>query len=462
MTAPQVAGVIDIGKTNAKFALVDLKTRSEIAVRKAPNTVVMDGPYPHFDIDRLWDFLSGAIVELNHEHKIDALSVTTHGASAALLDADGDLALPVLDYEYAGPDVFAADYDAARPSFAECFSPRLPMGLNLGAQLFWQSRAFPGAFADTQSIVTYPQYWSYRLSGVLASEITSLGCHTDLWNFQTDLYSSLVVRQGWLEKMPSVRLASDVLGPVRPELMARLGLTRPVPVICGIHDSNASLLPHLLARHPPFAVVSTGTWVIVCAPGAELSELDPARDCLANIDAFGRPVASARFMGGREFSQLLGDEPVAASEATIEAVLREAILLLPSVVEGSGPFPHRRAHWSVPREKLDRETVFAVTSFYLAMMTAECLKLSGAAGETVVEGPFASNRLFTEMLAAATERPVVAMAASATGTSIGAALLTDIVHAKLAATAVSAQPPSTRLAAMTHYAHQWRTAVSAR
>lgn len=462
MTAPQIAGVIDIGKTNAKFALVDLRTRSEIAVRKAPNTVRMDGPYPHFDIDRLWDFLSGAIVELNREHKVDALSVTTHGASAALLDADGDLALPVLDYEYAGPDVFSAEYNAARPSFAECFSPRLPMGLNLGAQLFWQSRAFPGAFADTQAIVTYPQYWSYRLSGVLASEITSLGCHTDLWNFQTDLYSSLVVKQGWLEKMPTVRLASDVLGPVRPELMARFGLSRPVPVICGIHDSNASLLPHLLARHPPFAVVSTGTWVIVCAPGAELSELDPARDCLANIDAFGRPVASARFMGGREFSLLVGDEPVEPGEAVIDNVLGDAILLLPSVVEGSGPFPHRKAHWSVPRDTLDREAVFAVTSFYLAMMTAECLKLSGAAGETVVEGPFASNWLFTEMLAAATGRPVVAMAASATGTSIGAALLSDVVHAKLAATAIAPDSPSPRVAAMARYADLWRAAVSGR
>ena len=245
MTVPRVAGVIDIGKTNAKFALVDLKTRSEIAVRKAPNTVLIEGPYPHFDVERLWDFLSGAIVELNREHQVDALSVTTHGASAALLDADGNLALPVLDYEYAGPDAFAADYDAARPSFAESFSPRLPMGLNLGAQLFWQARAFPAAFGRAQSIVTYPQYWSYRLSGVLASEITSLGCHTDLWNFQTDLYSSLVVKQRWLEKMPGVRLASDVLGPVRPELMARFGLSRPVPVICGIHDSNASLLPHI-------------------------------------------------------------------------------------------------------------------------------------------------------------------------------------------------------------------------
>ena len=60
---------------------------------------------------------------------------------------DGDLALPVLDYEHDGPEQLAADYDAARPPFAETGTPRLPIGLNLGAQLFWQARAFPEAFA---------------------------------------------------------------------------------------------------------------------------------------------------------------------------------------------------------------------------------------------------------------------------------------------------------------------------
>lgn len=28
----------------------------------------------------------------------------------------------------------------------------------------------------------YPQYWALRLTGIAANEVTSLGCHTDLWN----------------------------------------------------------------------------------------------------------------------------------------------------------------------------------------------------------------------------------------------------------------------------------------
>lgn len=456
--SPRIVGVVDIGKSNAKFAVVDLESRSEIAVRKIPNTVVRDGPYPHYDIPALWDFLCGSIADLNREHPLDALSVTTHGASAALIDADGELALPALDYEFTGPDELAAEYDARRPEFSESFTPRLPAGLDLGAQLFWQARRFPEAFARTKWILPYPQYWSFRLSGVAASEITSLGCHTDLWNFETDLYSSLVLKQGWLEKMPQVRPAFDVLGLTLPGLAVKLGLRSHVPVHCGIHDSNASLLPHLLEREPPFSVVSTGTWVIVCTPGGDLGRLDPERDCLANLDAFGRTVPSARFMGGREFSQLCGEEPIPPHEAAIARVLEEAIVLLPSVTEGSGPFPHRKAHWNKPAHTIDKETGFVAISFYLAMMTAECLALTGAEGDIVVEGPFTANRLYLQMLSAATARRVVAMTGSATGTSIGAALL-----ARTAGADTSPKAPHQIVAGspeMALYAGRWRAMVA--
>ena len=455
--SPRTVGVIDIGKSNAKFAVVDIESRSEIAVRKMPNVVLRDGPYPHYDIATLWDFLCSSIADLNREHSLDDLSVTTHGASAALIDADGELTMPVLDYEFPGPDELAAEYDAVRPDFSESFTPRLPAGLNLGAQLFWQARRFPEAFARTRWILPYPQYWSHRLSGVAASEITSLGCHTDLWNFETDLYSSLVLRQSWLEKMPEVRPASDVLGLVLPGLAERLGLRANVPIHSGIHDSNASLLPHLLEREPPFSVVSTGTWVIVCTPGGNLSRLDPERDCLANLDAFGRAVPSARFMGGREFSQLCGEEPISPHETAIARVLEEPIVLLPSITEGSGPFPHRKGHWNKPAHTIDKETGFVGVSFYLAMMTAECLDLTGAEGDVVVEGPFTANRLYLQMLSSATSRRVVAMTGSATGTSIGAALL-----ARSAAGVVPPAPHQIVAGSpeMALYAQRWREIVA--
>src|SRR5690554_1219955 len=181
--AMRFIGVIDIGKTNAKFAVVDREAMAEVAVRTIPNTVIEGPPYPHYGIEAIRDFLYSAIRDLNASHPLAAISITTHGASAALVDNQSQLALPVLDYESGLPEIFAKEYEAARPDFATGFTPRLPQGLNLGAQLFYQARAFPDAFARTRWILTYPQYWAFLLTGVAASELTSIGCHTDLWDF---------------------------------------------------------------------------------------------------------------------------------------------------------------------------------------------------------------------------------------------------------------------------------------
>jgi len=456
MSAPRHIAVIDIGKTNAKVALVDLVTLSEVALRRMANAPVHQTPYPHHDVEALWTFILNSLASLNRQQRIDAISITTHGATGALVDAKGELVLPVLDYEFDGPDRLTAEYDAIRPPFTETGTPRLPLGLNLGAQFFWQQKRFPAEFARAAVMLMYPQYWAVRLTGVAANEVTSLGCHTDLWNPWSADFSAMVDRLDWRGLMAPVRPARDRLGPILPALAARTGLDPQTPVFCGLHDSNASLLPHLLSDAPPFSVVSTGTWVVSMAVGGREIALDAARDTLVNVSALGEPVPSARFMGGREFSLLTADKPQDCSGSDVLAVLADKTLLLPSAQQGSGPFPHHAATW-LNADGIDIGRRFAAISFYLALMTATCLDLIGADGPTTVEGPFARNRLFVGMLAAATARSVVASEA-ATGTSIGAALLASAevtTHGKGERT----EPPTDPV--WIDYVNAWRAAVKA-
>jgi sugar (pentulose or hexulose) kinase len=444
--------VIDIGKTNAKLSVVDLDTLTEISVRKRRNEVLPGPPYPHYDTDGLWRFILDGLSELQSELGIDAITVTTHGASAALVGEDGQLAAPVLDYEHDGPDAFADAYNAVRPDFAETGSPRLPQGLNVGAQIYWQFRQFPEIRAATRLILTYPQYWSWRLTGRATVEATSLGCHTDLWRPAGGAFSSLVASQGWSDLMAPLARADEMLGSILPGLADVTGVSPDTPVYCGLHDSNASLYPHLLSRSAPFAVVSTGTWVITMAIGGNPVTLDPGRDTLINVDALGSSVPSARFMGGREFERMIGTETTDYNQADIDAVIGGGVMLLPSVETRSGPFPGRHHEWTADEAALPSGQRYVAVSFYLALMTATCLEITGAAGPTLVEGPFAQNETFRVMLAAASGRPVDAVAG--TGTSIGAALLTaDRQAQKPAAPIVMANITD----AMTDYARRWKS-----
>jgi sugar (pentulose or hexulose) kinase len=366
----------------------------------------------------------------------------------------------MLDYEHDGPDTLAAEYDAVRPSFDETGTPRLVCGLNVGAQLYWQMKTFPEEFARTASIMPYPQYWAFRLTGVRAGEMTSVGAHTDLWNPWKRDYSSLTDRMGWRELMPPMSSAFDILGTIKPDIAERTGLSRQTPVFSGLHDSNASLLPHLTSRPAPFSVVSTGTWVICFSVGGRQVKLDEARDTLVNVNAFGDPVPSARFMGGRAFQMLKADGKAEITAADRDQVFGEGIILLPSIPDDSGPFTGRRGGWAGDPSILSPGGYLLAVSLYLGMMTATSLELIGADGPVIVEGPFAQNRTFLETLHVMIGRDVVTGGAGLTGTSSGAACLALGRNATIDTGAqVVALKPDAR---MRDYVETWQAEAAAR
>jgi sugar (pentulose or hexulose) kinase len=446
--------VIDIGKTNAKLALVDPATLAEVAVLTRPNRVLPGPPWPHFDLEGHWQFLLAGLSQFQRDHGIAGISVTTHGAAAVLLDSAGGLAAPMLDYEHPGPNAMAAAYEALRPPFSETGSPRLEMGLNLGAQLHWQFATDHGLRARTRTIVTYPQYWGFRLTGVQACDVTSLGCHTDLWNPWSGRFSGLADLLDLTEVIAPPQLPADQLGGLLPEVAGQTGLAAGTPVCVGIHDSNATLYPYLRSRKAPFSVVSTGTWVVAMSVGGKPCTLDPARDVLVNTNALGQPVPSARFMGGREFETVMAGHHATSDPDDGAQVLAREVMLLPAVEPSSGPYAGRQAVWTGEPETQGQRLV--ALSWYLALMTDTCLSLVGAEGPVIVEGPFARNAHYLDMLACL--RPGgVETTKSATGTSIGAAILMQ----------VTSPPPITARHAvpgtasdLARYASRWHAAIA--
>jgi hypothetical protein len=302
-----------------------------------------------------------------------------HGAAAVLME--GDTPTAALDYEAAPPPAIAHAYDALRDPFEATLSPRLPGGLNLGAQLFWLERLYPDLWPRAGRALLWPQYWAWFLCGERASEVTSLGCHTDLWRPLERRHSDLALDRGWAARLGPLRGAGEVLGLVAPTLADQTGLSRACRVHCGLHDSNAALhaargLPQLAGR--PFAVVSTGTWFVCLASGgAGPAAYDPAEDVLANVDVAGDPTPTARFMGGRDYEGWMGGALGAAPDPGLLA--RAADL-----ADWRGAAPVLRA----TRAALE-----------LARRTDRALSLVAAEGPILIEGRFAGDAALAAALA---------------------------------------------------------------
>lgn len=441
--------VLDIGKTNAKLALIDAAGRV-LAEQRRPNAVLTDGPYAHHDTDGLWDWIGATSRSFATRARVSAIVPVTHGATAALVDDDG-LVLPVLDYE---ADLPGLDYAALRPPYDETLSPGLPAGLNLGRQLAWLQARFPADFGRARRILMYPQYWAWRLCGAAASEATSLGCHTDLWDPRAQTYSSLVAGMGWTSLMPPLAPAHAALGTLRPEVAAATGLPADCEVLCGIHDSNASLLRYL--GNDNGTVLSTGTWMIAAAFGAPLAGLREDADMLANTNALGRPVACMRFMGGREFGELAGAAPVACGFDDIERLVARGTFALPCFAATGGPFAGRAGSIEGP-PPLDARERYALATLYCVLMTDYCLDALDATGPLAVEGSFTANPWFGPLLAALRPAQPVSYSIDASGTTCGGWMLRYRDAAPPGTgTAIAARAPS----GLGAYRARWRAALS--
>jgi sugar (pentulose or hexulose) kinase len=444
--------VLDIGKTNAKLALIDAAGRV-LAEKRRPNTVLTDGPYPHHDTEGLWDWMLATCRLFAQTAEVSAIVPVTHGATAALVDGEG-LVLPVLDYEAQLPGV---DYAGVRPDYLETCSPALPAGLNLGRQLAWLAQNFPAEFARTRHILMYPQYWAWRLCGAAAGEATSLGCHTDLWNPHTQQYSSLVERMGWERLMPPLAPAWASLGTLRAEVADATGLPRSCQVLSGIHDSNASLMRYLdkEGKLAPRTVLSTGTWMIAAAFGAPLDRLREDADMLANTNALGQPVACMRFMGGREFGELAGSEPQTCSFEDLERLVAQGTMALPCFAATGGPFAGRRGAIEGPPPQNACER-YALATLYCVLMTDFCLDALQAAGPLAVEGSFTANPWFGPLLASLRPLQPVSYSDDASGTTCGGWMLRyrDGVPPG-GSTAIAARAPD----GLDAYQARWRAAL---
>jgi len=345
--------VFDIGKTHVKVSILN-RYGDELHRNRRSNNVIQTHPYHSYDVEGIWLWLKGQLSELTDQFHISAISIATHGAAAALIDRrTQDLLLPVMDYEFDSyPEEFG-EYESIRPPFEETGSPSFPAGLNLGRQLYWQSRLLSDQQKENAILLMYPQYWAWKLSGEVTTEITSL----------------------------------------RP------------------------------------TVVSTGTWSVIMDGNTDLETLDASRDMLVNIDAEGAPLATARYMGGREFSliceQLNTDIATTFVDEDIEAILNSNTFIMPSFSSGSGPFPNHQGRIDFEDDIFPINGKAAAT-IYAALMLNNILKrLSpNATQDILIEGSFAQNSVLCGLLAALNSKRKVRTQNSGNGVTEGCFLLT--------------------------------------
>lgn len=293
------AAIFDIGKTNKKLLLFDQDYRIVYEKQETFDEIPDDDGFHGDNLAWLSDWLLASFEEVlaDDRFSIRALNFSGYGASLVHIDKEGTPVTPLYNYLKPFPvelrQRFDSHYGPELEWAATTASPILGM-LNSGMQLYWIKYEKSPLFWQIEHSLHLPQYLSFVFTRRAVSEITSVGCHTGLWDFAQRKYHRWVFEEG-LHSLGQMVLPSFVTAP---------SATRPqMPVGIGIHDSSAALVPYLHAfGHEPFLLISTGTWCITMNPFSteNLTIHELRQDCLSYLSFRGDPVKASRLFAGNE------------------------------------------------------------------------------------------------------------------------------------------------------------------
>jgi len=301
MSVPVIA-IFDIGKTNKKLFLFD--EQYHIVYEKSAQfeeTTDEDGDACE-NVSLLTDWVKQLLDEVmtQTEFQVKAINFTTYGASFVYLNEEGKVIAPLYNYLKPYPTElskkFYAQYGGELAVSNATASPVLG-NLNSGMQLYRIKKQKPELYSRIAWSLHLPQYISFLVTGRLFSDITSIGCHTQLWDFQKNNYHEWVTAEGIDQKLAPI-LPSDSVTQVSIK-------EQPVAVGGGLHDSSSALIPYLTCFSEPFILISTGTWCISLNPfnANPLTREELAQDCLCYMEYHGRPVKASRLFAGNEHEQ---------------------------------------------------------------------------------------------------------------------------------------------------------------
>ena len=444
-----VIAIFDIGKTNKKLFLID--EQYHIVLEKTEQfaeTTDEDGE-PCEDLAKLtnWVLTSFQAVLNDNTYNIQAVNFSAYGASFVHLNRGGAPVTPLYNYLKPLSEVLKKQFyedNGGEAAFSRKSASPVLGNLNSGMQLYRLKYEKPEVFDNIKYSLHLPQYLSYLLTHKTYSDITSIGCHTNLWDFDQNQYADWVRKEGVLEKLSPI-FPSDAVVEMQPPTPegsnqnSKLEHQNPLKIGVGLHDSSAALIPYLSSFQEPFLLISTGTWCISMNPfnNTSLTDFELENDCLCYMSFQGKPVKAARLFAGFEHEE---QTQRIAKHFNLPTDFYKTIYFDPKIIDilrgrnrailrGFIPATVRTASVFGQRALSDLETVeVAYHQLLLDLMAQQVastrlvLNDETSVRRIFVDGGFSKNSIYMNLLASQFPEIEVFAASVAQATAIGAAL----------------------------------------
>lgn len=418
--------IFDVGKTNKKLFLFDEKYAIVYEENiQLPETVDEDGD-PCEDLSLLTEWIKNSVEKLATftEFIIKAINFSAYGASMIHLNKEGKALMPLYNYLKPYPenirDEFYKTYGGKLLLGTQTASP-VTGNLNAGLQLYRIKKQNPLLFQNIHTSLHLPQYLSFLVTGRKFSDMTSIGCHTALWDFEKKDYHHWIYKEGIYQKLALIKSGEQIIQMAFPGATYIAGI--------GLHDSSAALIPYLKFFTSPFVLISTGTWCITLNPfnHTKLTEFELQNDCLSYITYKGQSVKASRLFAGFEhdrqvqylslfyskpidfYKQVSYDRDLIHDKNINNHHFDDIQQWLPLNLDSFNTY--EEAYHELMKRIVDKQII----STNLVLRNTEVKQI-------YVDGGFSKNRIYMNLLAQAFPEIAVFASTVAQSTALGAAL----------------------------------------
>jgi L-fuculokinase len=291
--------IFDVGKTNKKILIFDKQYRMLHEESVQLNETTDEDGFPCEDVDKLTEWIKSSLkrILVNNVFDVKAINFSGYGASFVCVDAAFKPVMALSNYLKPYPQnilkSFYEKYGDVETFSKKCSSPALG-SLNSALQLFRAKIEHPQLFKKVKWALHLPQYLSAIVTQYACSDMTSIGCHTGMWDFTNNNYHRWITEEGVLPKLPEILPGNKTKDVILEGRSIAVGI--------GLHDSSAALVPYLVNFNEPFVLLSTGTWNISLNPfnRSPLTGEELKQDCLCYLGLTGQPVKASRLFAGFE------------------------------------------------------------------------------------------------------------------------------------------------------------------
>ncbi|HEY3406324.1 MAG TPA: FGGY family carbohydrate kinase [Ohtaekwangia sp.] len=413
-----VIAIFDIGKTNKKLFLFDEAYNIVLEKSVKLEEVTDEDGEACEDIEALTKWMNECFQEVssNKQFDIKAVNFSSYGASFVHLGNDGKPITPLYNYLKPFPEdlkkKFYNDYGGEMAFSMFTASPVLG-NLNSGMQLYQLKYKQPDLFRRIQTSLHLPQYAAYLFHKQCYSDITSIGCHTNLWNFPLHIYHDWVKAEGVLPKLAPIR-SSD--GAVPVSLNGK-------DILCGIglHDSSAALIPYLVSFPEPFLLLSTGTWCISLNPFTDdpLTVEELEKDCLCYLSYRGNHVKASRLFAGFEHEK---QTKRLAEHFHVQEGYYKTVEYMPELAQSTGVDFLKQDDLSTYSSYAEAYTQLIRSLVNLQVSSTKLVLKNTPVKRIFVDGGFSKNPVFMNLLASSFPNIEVYAASMAQASALGAAM----------------------------------------